>query len=613
MTGDPYQLTDFSGLKLLVFNCGSLSLRYRVFDGDTDGTGGEIEGLGGPGPAKHRHREETEQLGSLDHAGAMDRALDALARELDLGSLSAVGHRVLVQPDDVEASAALVDDALLERLRGGVIRPWDESGRIAALARCRQRLAGVPQVAVFDSAFFRTLPELARLYALPARFARDPSLMRIGFQGLSHKHAAFRAADELGRPLAQLKLVTAHLGSGASLAAVDHARAVDTTMGLTPLAGLVSGQRCGDMDPGLLCHLMAREGLKPAELLRLLDRESGLAGLSGRSGDVRELERAADDGDGRALAAIQVFCRQVAKQIAAMGAVLDGFDALVFTGGVGENAAGIRARICQGLGHLGLVLDESRNRRGLAERETACAVGHSASRIAVLCVRSDEARMIARETARALGRADLNLDPEQRRQQTPIPIGVSAHHVHLSQAHVEALFGPGRELTPHSPLKQPGQFAAEERVTLVGPKGEVPRVRVLGPVRAATQVEISRTEEFQLGIDAPIRDSGDLDGTPGLVLKGPAGSVTLEQGVICARRHIHMSPAEAEALGVRDRDVVMVEVGGERPLIFGDVLVRAKPTFTLEMHLDTDEANAGEISSGMSGRITGIQSRPARA
>ena len=176
-----------------------------------------------------------------------------------------------------------------------------------------------------------------------------------------------------------------------------------------------------------------------------------------------------------------------------------------------------------------------------------------------------------------------------------IPISTSVRHLHLCREHVEALFGPGHQLTPRSELSQPGQFAAEETVTLVGPKGMVEKVRVLGPERKATQVEISRTDEFALGIDAPIRGSGDVAGSPGLTLRGTAGDLELDCGVIQAKRHIHMTPADAERFGVQDRDWVMVRVGGERGLLFDDVLVRVSEKYRLDMHLDTDEANAADL------------------
>ncbi|MEE2828656.1 MAG: phosphate propanoyltransferase [Myxococcota bacterium] len=184
----------------------------------------------------------------------------------------------------------------------------------------------------------------------------------------------------------------------------------------------------------------------------------------------------------------------------------------------------------------------------------------------------------------------------------PIPIAISARHVHLTQEHVEALFGEEHQLQPKVELSQPGQFVAEQRVTLVGPKRSIERVAVIGPTRARTQVEISRTDEFHLGLDAPIRCSGDTDGTPGITLEGPAGRVTVTEGVIQAQRHLHMTSADAERYGVRHKEVVEVAIDSEgRDLIFGDVVVRVKDSYRLEMHLDTDEGNAAELGRGDSG------------
>jgi propanediol utilization protein len=184
-----------------------------------------------------------------------------------------------------------------------------------------------------------------------------------------------------------------------------------------------------------------------------------------------------------------------------------------------------------------------------------------------------------------------------------IPINISVRHIHLSRAHVEILFGPGYQLHPKSDLSQPGQFACEETVTLVGPKNKLQQVRILGPERDETQVEISRSDEFLLGIDAPIRQSGHLADTPGLQLIGSAGSVDLDHGVIQALRHIHMSPEDGEHFGVKDKDWVMVRVGGERGIIFDDVLVRIHPSYSLDMHLDTDEANAADLKPGSLGTL----------
>ena len=196
---------------------------------------------------------------------------------------------------------------------------------------------------------------------------------------------------------------------------------------------------------------------------------------------------------------------------------------------------------------------------------------------------------------------------EAQRYET-ILIEVSARHIHLSQEHVEALFGKGHQLTWHSDLSQPGHFASKEQLTIIGPKGSIEKVRVLGPVRKYTQVEISMTEQYKLGIHPPIRESGDLEGTQGCTLRGTAGSVILEEGVICALRHIHMSPADALKYGLEDKSTVRVRVAGDRELIFGDVLIRVNPHSKLAMHIDTDEANAANIKTGTKAWIDGVQS-----
>jgi putative phosphotransacetylase len=179
-----------------------------------------------------------------------------------------------------------------------------------------------------------------------------------------------------------------------------------------------------------------------------------------------------------------------------------------------------------------------------------------------------------------------------------VPVGVSARHIHLSQEHIELLFGAGYELKPMKPLSQPGQFAAEETVAVFGPKGKFDKVRILGPARKASQIEISKTDSFQLGIDAPVRESGNIEGTPGITVKGPAGEVVLERGVIIAARHIHFHTKEAAEWGIRDKQLLRVRVGGTRPLVFEDVIARISDQFALDMHIDTDEANAAGIKNG---------------
>jgi acetate kinase len=255
---------------------------------------------------------------------------------------------------------------------------------------------------------------------------------------------------------------------------------------------------------------------------------------------------------------------------------------------------------------MGIVLDPKRNReaRGFDE---VCRISADGSKITVLVVPTDEERMMAREALRALSRAYVSKVLEAQKQQ-PFLVEVSAHHIHLTQEHVEALFGKGHQLTKHADLSQPGQYACKEQLAIVGPKGKIERVRVLGPARKYTQIEIAMTEQFKLGISPPIRESGDIAGTPGCTLESPTASVQVDRGVICALRHIHMTPEDALRYGVRDKSVVRVRITGDRELIFGDVLVRVDPSFALAMHIDTDEANAANVKTGVQGFIDGIQS-----
>ncbi|MCA9642014.1 MAG: phosphate propanoyltransferase [Myxococcales bacterium] len=283
------------------------------------------------------------------------------------------------------------------------------------------------------------------------------------------------------------------------------------------------------------------------------------------------------------------------KYIGAYAAVLGGVDAIVFTGGIGENSALIRHRTLQRLEFLGARLDEDKNRDAkLSEASPVAEIHEPHSRTKLLVVATDEARAIAQDAAH-LAKLD-----DQVERGLSIPIAISARHIHLTDEAVEALFGKGHQLTPRKDLSQPGQYACEETLTVIGPKGQLERVRVLGPTRGKNQVEVSRTDEFKLGVDAPVRDSGDTKDSPGVTLIGPQGSLTLESGLICARRHIHMTPADAERFGVKNKDVVEVAIDSDgRDLVFGDVLIRVSDKYCLEMHIDTDEGNAAEINPGM--------------
>jgi acetate kinase len=617
----PYTLSPEAGVapRILVLNLGSSSLKYDLLDAGAPGrrVRGQVERIGDE--ARHVWRyagqEGQEAVAAADHEAALGAAIKRLTDPEvgpipDLSSLSAVGHRV-VHGGAKYAQPVLIDDEVIAALEDLCrLAPLHNPVALAGIRACRHLLPDLPQVAVFDTAFHHTLPDHAAAYAIPHALAEEHGLRRYGFHGTSHKYVAQRASAHLQRSFRDLRLVTCHLGNGASVCAIDHGRSVDTSMGLTPLEGLVMGTRSGDIDPGLVLHMCTALGKTPAEVDHLLNRESGLLGLSGLSKDVRELEAAVTEGNARAQLAISTFCYRVKKYIGAYVAVLGGVDALIFTGGIGQGSAWIRARVCQGLAGMGIGVDEALNHAEVTDRDAVRVISDAALPVRVLVVPTDEEAMIARETMATLGLSAVS-EVHKRREDHPIPINTSAHHVHLSQEHVEALFGAGHTLTHRGDLLQPGQFACEEKVELVGPKGSVKRVRVLGPTRKATQVEISRTEEFKLGIDAPIRASGDLDGSPGLTLRGDAGEVKLEQGVICAMRHIHATPEDALRFALHDRDIVRIRVPGERSLIFGDVLVRVNPDYALEMHIDTDEANAAELNVGAMGFLDGIQSRRA--
>lgn len=609
---DPYGFEVADGpRRILVINAGSSSLKYELLNlaDKSKRTRGIVEPIGS---AEATHRTNIDGVdGSVparasNHVEAIKLVLDGLAGH---GEVEAVGHRV-VHGGEHYSSAAIIDEKLIGAIREMArLAPLHNPANLAGVEACRELLPGVPQVAVFDTAFHQTMPEHAFTYAIPYEYYEDHGIRRYGFHGTSHHYVALQAAMHLRRRLQELKVITCHLGNGASLCAVEHGRSIDTSMGLTPLEGLVMGTRCGDIDPALVVHLQRELKLSPDEVDSVLNRKSGLLGLTGFSGDMRKVIEAAEKGDTRAQLAVQVYCYRIKKYVGSYIAALGGLDALIFTAGVGENSRGVRARICQGLAYLGVTIDPRKNDAAVGvESGQVMDIAEEGSPVRVLVVPTDEQRMIAWETARSLSRRGAT-EIHSTRESSPVPIEVSAHHIHLQEEHVGILFGPGHELTVRAELSQPGQFACNETVDLVGPRGTVDRVRVLGPTRKQTQVEISRTEEFKLGIDAPIRASGDLKGSPSLLLKGPKGSVKIKEGVICALRHVHMTPEDALTYGLRDRDYVRIRVEGERPLSFGGVLIRVNPSYRLAMHIDTDEANAAELNTGMSGFIEAVEER----
>ncbi len=619
---DPYDLNFTSvaePMKILVVNSGSSSLKYALFD--TALKKPLMEGLFekiGSGAAVHKIKTaDQEQIRPAADIQAIHEAFQAMIITLtdpetgvlkNLSELDAVGHRV-VHGGKRFSSSIVVTPEVCEAIRASIVlAPLHNPYNLEGIEAMQVLAPQASQVAVFDTAFHYNMPESAATYALPYELCEAENIRKYGFHGTNHRFVAMSAATFLKKPFGKLKIISCHLGSGASVCAIDHGKSIDTSMGMTPLEGLVMGTRGGDMDPGILLHLMNQRGFSADQIDRMLNKESGLIGISGKSNDMREVLVGAEAGDHRCELAVSTFCYRVKKYIGAYLAALGGVDAVVFTGGIGENAPEIRARICHGLETFGIVIFDDVNREMKARHGHITDISTPDSPVHILVIPADEERMIARETAHALGRAVSSADVEKFRQK-PIPLSTSAHHVHLSLKDFEDLFGKGRTMTPKSALSQPGQFAAAETVNLVGPKGRIEKVRILGPPRKESQVEIARTEEFKLGIDAPIRDSGDIEGTPGITIEGESGTVHLDKGVICAKRHIHMSPEEALGLGLRDKDVVLVRVKGVRELIFGDVLVRVNPNYSLDMHLDTDEANAAQITPAMVGYIESIQHR----
>ena len=616
---DPYGLklkTD-KPMIILVVNCGSSSLKYHLFDtvDESRNARGSIERIGEEG-TRHVCRsskvEIVRELPLAGHREAFAAMVDGLTAE-DTGVISspveitAVGHRVVHGGDRYSDSVLITDEVVKEIEKMAELAPLHNPVNVIGVNEARRLFPRASHVAVFDTAFHQTLPAYAYLYGLPYEYYEEKGIRRYGFHGTSHSYVSLKAAELLKRPYNELEMVICHLGNGASICAVDHGRSVDTSMGLTPTEGLIMGTRCGDIDAAVLVHLVRNEALDHEELDRLINKQSGLKGLSGFSNDMREIETAADEGDHRALLAFKTFCYRVRKYIGAYVAAMGGLDVLVFTGGIGQGSAGVRSLACQGLGYMGIDIDENKNRRALGSEEV-CDISTDDAHVRVLAIPTNEELMIARETIRALDRHDVTAIIHSQTPR-PVPLEVSAHHVHLSQEHVDALFGKGHQLTALQELSQPGQFACKERVSLVGPKGRVERVRVLGPPRKETQVEISMTEQFKLGIDPPIRASGDIEESPGVAIEANDNTVELSKGVICALRHIHMSPEDALHFGLRDKDRVMVRVEGQRELIFGDILVRVHPSYQLAMHIDTDEANAASIATGATGHIDRVQSR----
>jgi acetate kinase len=360
-------------MRVLVLNAGSSSVKYQVVDSDTGErvAGGIVEEV-------------------VDHAVAL-REVVAEVERLDR-PIEAIGHRV-VHGGDVFSAPALVDDDLVRVIDDLVpLAPLHNPANLAGIEAARATWPEVAQVAVFDTAFHRTLPPAAYRYAVPEEWYQRHGVRRYGFHGTSHDYVSARAADVLGRPRSELDLIVAHLGNGASITAVHHGHSVETSMGLSPLEGLVMGTRSGDVDPAVIGHVASATGQREGAVLAELNRSSGLLGLCGDS-DMREITARIAGGDPAADLALDVFCHRIRKYIGAYVAVLGGCDALVFTAGIGEHSALVRARVCAGLGVFGIALDDERNER------SELTISRDGASTAVLVVPTDEERAIAEQTA----------------------------------------------------------------------------------------------------------------------------------------------------------------------------------------------------------------------
>lgn len=362
-------------MRVLVVNAGSSSLKLRLLD--------------------HEDRvAASTDLPSMRTRQA-EESLERFVR--DASTAEAVGHRLVHGGPDFRKSVVVTDE-VMERLRAtSELAPLHNPPALAALEAVRRLLRGVPEVACFDTAFHSTLPVAAALYAVPREWTERWGIRRFGFHGFSHAYATRRTADLLGQPVEELRVVTCHLGAGASLAAVAFGRSVDTTMGFTPLEGLVMATRSGSVDPGALLWLQRRAAISPEEMERALEKESGVLALAGSS-DMRDVIQRSHEGDRPANLALEVYVHRLRAGVAAMAAAMNGLDALVFTGGVGENAPVVRQRAADGLNFLGIQVDPRRNSAGSGDRE----IGAKGATVRTLVVVAREDLQIAREVRRLL-------------------------------------------------------------------------------------------------------------------------------------------------------------------------------------------------------------------
>ena len=391
-------------MNVLVINCGSSSLKYQLINSDTEDVlaKGLCERIGIDGRLVYQKAgldKEITECAMPTHKEAIQFVLDALTNEKtgaikSLKEVDAIGHRVVHGGEKFAASAVITDEMIAAVKECNDLAPLHNPANLIGVAACEKLMPGTPMVAVFDTAFHQTMPEKAYMYGLPYEYYEKYKVRRYGFHGTSHSFVSKRVAEIVGKPYNATKTIVCHLGNGASVSAVLNGESVDTSMGLTPLEGLVMGTRSGDIDPAIMEFIAKKENLDIAGIMNVLNKKSGVEGVSGVSSDFRDLEAAAKAGNKRAELAIDVFAYRVAKYVGAYTAAMNGVDNIVFTAGIGENCALVRTKVCSYLGYLGITIDEEAN----GKRGEEIVISTPDSKVKVLVVPTNEELAIARET-----------------------------------------------------------------------------------------------------------------------------------------------------------------------------------------------------------------------
>ena len=392
-------------MNILVINCGSSSLKYQLINSDTEAVlaKGLCERIGIEGsqityqPAGGEKEVTVSPMPT--HTQAIQMVLDALTNKksgviASLAEVGAVGHRVVHGGEKFTSSTVITDEAMKAIEECNDLAPLHNPANLIGIRACQELMPNVPMVAVFDTAFHQTMPEEAYLYGLPYEYYEKYKVRRYGFHGTSHSFVSKRAAEVAGKPYEDLKIIVCHLGNGASLSAVKNGKSVDTSMGLTPLEGLIMGTRSGDMDPAIMEFIAKKENLDIAGVMNVLNKKSGVQGISGLSSDFRDLEEGMEAGNERAAAAIEVFSYRVAKYIGSYVAAMNGVDVIAFTAGIGENAPLVRDKVLAYLGYLGITVDEEAN----SKRGDDIVISTPDSKVTVCVIPTNEELAIARET-----------------------------------------------------------------------------------------------------------------------------------------------------------------------------------------------------------------------